>query len=101
MSRYTILTKRILSEATNLNTDYIKALHLSVKTFPGFIKGTSYWKGTESIVTISHWKSHHDWNKWLTSEERLHVSMHYNHMIREEHHEELYEIVKCNNTFLL
>jgi heme-degrading monooxygenase HmoA len=100
-----ILTRKIISNnhISEKLTNYLQSLHNVAKKYPGFIKGTSYWKDSNQCITISHWKSSNHWDDWLKNEERLKIinKSEYEWLILDEEHHELTEIVKTNNIFLL
>ena len=62
--------------------DYNDELTNNVKKFNGFISSESYYNSNiceysnnniDSILTLSHWKSHINWNEWFNSKERQNI----------------------------
>lgn len=98
----TILTLKKLSNQNYISNLYMKKLHYNVKQASGFIKGSSYWTCSNyNIITISHWNTRQDWNNWLKNDLRNDIQKEYKDLIEEESHEELSEIVRTYNIFLL
>jgi heme-degrading monooxygenase HmoA len=86
--------------------DYNDFLTLSVKKYNGFVKSESYYnsniseihnKNIDSILTLSEWDSHIDWNKWFQSNERLEIYNLFKDVIKKE---DIY-VLKKDNIFLL
>ena len=85
-------------------TRYINRLTKTAAYAPGFINSNSYWKNGDSIATIvsiSDWTSHSNWEKWLKSDERKTIVKENQGYIKKENFEILLKRNKCNDTFLL
>ena len=85
-------------------TRYINRLTKTAAYAPGFINSNSYWKNggsTTTIVSISDWTSHDNWEKWLKSNERKKIVNQNEAYIQEEKFDILCKRKKCNDIFLL
>jgi heme-degrading monooxygenase HmoA len=97
---------RIIATKIGYNNNFIKYVNSLTRTASyahGFIGSNSYWQiGTnKTIISVSDWTTHDNWEKWLNSKERAEV--HEVHKL-DVKSEKFYALIKrkdTNNTFLL
>ena len=91
----------LITKFYDYNYELTNCVHIK-----GYIKSESYYNSDineyknnniDSILTLSEWNSHFDWNNWFHSIERLNINKKYNHIIEKEN---IY-ILKRDNVFLL
>lgn len=97
---------RIIATKIGYNNNFIKYVNSLTKKASyakGFIGSNSYWKigKNKTIVSVSDWTSHDNWEKWLKSQERAEIQKQHKLDVKSE---KFYALVKrkdVNDTFLL
>ena len=97
---------RIIATKVGYNNNlikYVNSLTRKASYANGFIGSNSYWKigKNKTIVSVSDWTTHSDWEKWLKSPERAELQDQHKLDVK---FEKFYALVKrkdTNNTFLL
>ena len=111
-----ILAKKIGRNGSSGFTNYVNQLSKKAHYSPGFISTSSYWKCWDfgpgfqkeenfgdppTLITLSHWVSHDDWERWYQSTERGDIKKAFKNDVVMEHFTVLRKLRKANDIFLL
>ena len=118
MGPVVVLAKKVARGGALGFANYVNQLSKKAHYSPGFISTSSYWKCWDftsefdnkidttfqdppTLITLSHWISHDDWERWYHSEERESIKKIFRNDIDLEHFTVLRKQRKPNDIFLL